>query len=142
MVWQGTMHRFTQWGIRHGPAWGILAAAIGAVPLVRGTDLSLTFLELLVAGAVAGLVLGPLLGALVGAACLAAERVPRWLLDAPDYVAVVTVIGVVALIAWPALQFAGAGTAITLLCVALLATPPTVDAARSVPHLLHPSPRP
>lgn len=142
MVGQGTMGRFARWGLRHGPAWGTLAAAIGGVPLVRGTDLSLTLVELVVAGALAGLLLGPVLGVLVGAACLGAERVPRWILDAPDYVAIVTVFGVVGLIAVPALQLAGATTAITVLCVILLAAPATVDAARTVPQLLHPNPRP
>lgn len=140
MVVQGTIGRFARWGLTHGPVWGTLAALIGAIPLSRILPMPFSPGELLVLGALCGLIGGPALAILVGAVCLAADRVPRWILDAPDYVAVLTVVGAVAMIAWPALRMADAGTTTALLGVALLATAPTIDAARTAPRLLHPRP--
>ncbi len=39
MVMQGTIRRFAHWGLTHGPAWGVLAALVGGIPLamVHGT---------------------------------------------------------------------------------------------------------
>lgn len=139
MVRQGAIARFARWGLAHGPVWGTVAAALGGIPSARVLDLSVSYVELLVLGATFGLFGGPPLAVLVGLVCLAAERVPRWILDAPDYVAVLTVVGVVALITWPSFWLADASLAAAALAVALTAAAPSVDAARNAPQLLHPA---
>jgi hypothetical protein len=139
MVVQGTIRRFARWGLTHGPVWGTVAAALVGIALTRLAEFGLSVGELLVVGALAGLVGGPVLAVTVALTCLAAERIPRWILDAPDYVAVLTVVGVVALIGWPALQLANASTAVSVAGVALIAAAPTVDAARTAPALLQQS---
>lgn len=136
MVRQWAIARFARWGLTHGPVWGAAAAALAGIPLMTTLDLTVSYLELLVLGAVIGVFGGPPLAVLVGLVCLAAERVPRWILDAPDYVAVLTVVGVVALFTWPTFRLADASTAMAAVGVALVAAAPTVDAARSVPRLL------
>ena len=140
MVAQEAIGRFARWGLTHGPVWGTAAAVIAGIPLARMLDVSLTYAQLILLGTAAGLVTGPVLAVLVGVMCLAAERVPRWILDAPDYVAVLTVVGFVAVIAWPTLQLADASTGISLVGVALIAAAPSIDAARTAPKLLHPGP--
>jgi hypothetical protein len=138
MVRQGAIARFARWGLTHGPVWGTAAAGLAGIPLAAMLDLSVSYLELLVLGATLGLFGGPVLAVLVGLVCLAAERVPRWILDAPDYVAVLTVIAVIAFFAWPSLQLAEASTAVAVTSIVLIAAAPTVDAARTVPRLLQP----
>lgn len=138
MVRQGAMARFARWGLTHGPVWGTVAAALGGIPLAAMLDLTVSYLELLVLGATFGLFGGPVLAVVVGLACLAAERVPRSILDAPDYVAVLTIVAVVALFAWPSLLLADASTVVAVTGVVLIAAAPTVDAARTVPQLLQP----
>jgi hypothetical protein len=140
MVVEGAIGRFARWGLTHGPVWGTVSAVIAGIPLARMLDVPLTYAELIVLGAVAGLVSGPVLAVLVSVMCLAAERVPRWILDAPDYVAVLTVVGFVAMIAWPTLQLADASIGISVVGIALIAAAPSVDAARTAPKLLHPGP--
>lgn len=145
MVAQETIGRFARWGLARGPAWGAVAGALSGIPPAQALSLSMSHVELVVLGAIVGLILGPALAVGVGALCLAAERVPRWLLDAPDYVAVVAVVGMVSAVAWPLFQTLGAGTALSLLGIALIAAAPTIDAARTAPGLLHPrapAPRP
>lgn len=138
MAGQGATARFARWGLTHGPVWGTAAAALGGIPSARMLDLSVSYVELLVLGATIGLFGGPALAVMVGLACLAAERVPRWILDAPDYVAVITVVGVVALCAWPSFWLADASVAVAAIGVVLTAAAPSVDAARNAPRLLHP----
>jgi hypothetical protein len=138
MIEQGAITRFARWGFTHGPAWGTVAGATAGLLLARTFDLTMAYVELIVLGAFVGLLAGPLLAVAVGAVCVAAEHAPRWLLDAPDYVAVLTVVGIVALVGWPTLQLADASTSVSMAGVALIAVAPTVDAARSAPKLLHP----
>lgn len=138
MVGQTAIGRFARWGLTHGPAWGVLAGALAGIPLARMLELKVSYFALPVLGAVAGLVAGPLLAVVVGLTCLAADRAPRWILDAPDYVAVLTVIVVITLVAWPTLQSADVGPVVAVLGVALIAAPASVDAARSAPRLLRP----
>jgi hypothetical protein len=138
MVMQGTIGRFTHWGLTHGPVWGAAAALLGGIPLSRLLSLPISEVELVALGLLGGLVGGPILAAMVGGVCLAADHVPRWILDAPDYVAVLTVVSVVALAAWPMMRMNEAGGTTAVLGVALLATAPTIDAAWSAPKLLHP----
>jgi hypothetical protein len=133
-----TIGRFARWGLMHGPVWGAVAALLGGIPLSRLLAMPLSEAELIAIGLLAGAIGGPILAIMVGATCLAADRAPRWLLDAPDYVAVLTVIAVVGIVAVPLLTIANAGGTTTVLGVALLASAPTIDAARSAPHLLHP----
>ncbi|HEY9378340.1 MAG TPA: hypothetical protein VIQ02_14760, partial [Jiangellaceae bacterium] len=92
---QGTIGRFVRWGIVHGPVWGVLAAIVAGVPLAIVGDFTINVAQLLLAGLLGGIVAGPVLGLAAGMACLGAERVPKWILDAPDYVAVAAVAGIV-----------------------------------------------
>ncbi len=138
MVLQGTIGRFARWGLTHGPVWGALAGVLGGIPLAMLLDASVNELEIALIGAVSGLVAGPVLGVAVGLVCLAADRAPKWILDAPDYVAVVTVVGLVGAALWPLLQLGAAGLPIGTLGVVLIAGVPAVDAARSAPRLLRP----
>jgi hypothetical protein len=135
-----TIGRFARWGLMHGPVWGAVAALLGGIPLSRLLTIPLSEAELIAVGLLAGFVGGPILAVVVGATCLAADRVPRWILDAPDYVAVLAVLAVVALVAGPVLSMADAGAATTVVGVALLSSAPIIDAARSAPQLLHPAP--
>ena len=91
MVLRGTIGRFARWGFTHGPAWGTLAAVIGGLPAAALVDANIDGMRIVLIGALAGLLAGPVLGAVVGVVCVAADRVPKWILDAPDYVAVVAV---------------------------------------------------
>lgn len=136
MVAQGAIGRFMRWGLTHGPIWGTLAAGFAGIPLTRVTDLGISVGEVLMIGALTGLVGGPLLGLTVAATCLAADRIPHWILDAPDYVAVLTVLAVITLAGWPTLQLAGAGTTASMAAVMVIAAAPTIDAARTAPALL------
>ncbi|HEX6196763.1 MAG TPA: hypothetical protein VFZ37_12690 [Jiangellaceae bacterium] len=70
---------------------------------------------------------------------MAADHAPRWLLDAPDYVAVLTVVAVIGLATWPLLSLVDASASATLLGIVLLAGAPIIDAARTAPKLLRPS---
>lgn len=139
MVGQHAIGRFARWGVTHGPVWGVLAGAFAGIPLARVLDLQVSYVALPVVGAVAGLLAGPPLAVLVALTCLAADRAPRWILDAPDYVAVLTVIVVITVLAWPTLQSTDAGPVVAVLGVALIAAPVSVDAARSAPRLLRPN---
>ncbi|MBD0292570.1 MAG: hypothetical protein ICV70_03215 [Jiangellaceae bacterium] len=132
------MSRFVRWGATHGPVWGVLAALCGGIPLavLRGSDLGP--LEIVLAGAVVGVLAGPVLGATTGLCCLAADRAPKWILDAPDYVAVAVVTALVGGVAWPVLRLGETGLAGSALSISLLACVPAIDAARSAPVLLHP----
>lgn len=139
MVGQGTIGRFMRWGMTHGPLWGVLAALISGLPLVLLTDLPVDEVTVVLVALGGGIVAGPVLGFAAGLACLAADRAPKWLLDAPDYVAVAAVAGIVGGIAWPVLELGRAGPAPGILAVALIASVPAVDAARNAPRLLHPA---
>jgi hypothetical protein len=91
------------------------------------------------AGALAiGTAAGPLVGLVTGLICVAADRAPKWILDAPDYVAVVAVTVLVGGLAWPALDLGSNGAPLGALGIALIAGAPAVDAARSAPLLLQP----
>ncbi len=138
MAGQNAIGRFARWGFTHGPVWGVLTALAG-IPLARMLELQVSYFALPFLGAAAGLLAGPPLAVVVGLTCLAADRAPRWILDAPDYVAVVTVLAVISLVAWPTLQSADIGPAVAALGVALIAAPVSVDAARTVPRLLRPN---
>lgn len=138
MVIRGTIGRFTHWGLTHGPVWGILAGVLGGIPLAMLLDANVNELQIALIGAVSGLVAGPVLGIAVGIVCLAADRAPKWILDAPDYVAVVTVVGLVGAALWPLLRLGDAGVPIGTLGIMLLAGVPAIDAARSAPRLLRP----
>lgn len=139
MVERGTIGRFARWGLIHGPMWGV-AAALLALPLSEVVDFGFGPMGIVLVGLTAGLLGGPLLGALVGASCAAADRAPKWILDAPDYVAVLTVMVVVALVAWPLLGLGQASVMAGILGVATVGVAPVVDAAHNAPDLLHPPP--
>jgi hypothetical protein len=138
MVLQGTIGRFVRWGIVHGPVWGVLAAIVAGVPLAIVGDFTINVAQLLLAGLLGGIVAGPVLGLAAGMACLGAERVPKWILDAPDYVAVAAVAGIVGGVAWPLLELGRSGATTGALAVVLITAVPAVDAARSAPRLLYP----
>ncbi|HSK28215.1 MAG TPA: hypothetical protein VK894_14995 [Jiangellales bacterium] len=93
------------------------------------------------AGAALGLVGGPALGVLVGLTCLVADHAPKWILDAPDYVAVSTVLVVVGAVAWPVLAPSRDSLLLGLIAVLVLSLAPAVDAARNAETLLHPRDR-
>lgn len=131
------VNRFVRWGIVHGPIWGI-AAAIIFLPLSSIIGIEISPLPALGGGLVLGLAGGPILGGIVGLICVAADRAPEWLLDAPDYVAVLTITGVLAAIAWPVLDLGRAGPAAAALAFMLLVAVPVADAAQHAPQLLHP----
>lgn len=132
-----TIGRFARWGLIHGPVWGA-AAALLALPASALLGLDVPVVRLLVIGLLSGLLGGPVLGALVGVVCIAADRAPKWIIDAPDYVAVLTVVSVVGLVAWPTLELGQSGLAAGVLGVGLLGAAPAVDAANNAPALLHP----
>ena len=88
------------------------------------------------AGLVGGIIAGPVLGLAAGVACWSAELV-KWILDAPDYVAVAVVAGIVGGIAWPMLEL-GRRVRRRILAVVLITAVPAIDAARSAPRLLYP----
>ena len=133
-----TMGRFSRWGLVHGPVWGVVAAVVGGIPLSRLVEIPVAGAQLVTIGLVVGLTVGPFLAIMVGVTCMAADHAPRWLLDAPDYVAVLTVFAVIGLAAWPLLSLVDASASATVLGVVLLASAPTIDAARSAPQLLRP----
>jgi hypothetical protein len=139
MVLQGTIGRFVRWGMIRGPAWGLLAAIVGGLPLAIFGDVAFSEPQIVLAGLIGGIVAGPLLGLAAGVACLSAELVPKWILDAPDYVAVAAVAGIVGGIAWPVLELGRSGPAAGILAAALITSVPAIDAARSAPRLLHPN---
>jgi hypothetical protein len=139
MVLQGTIGRFVRWGMTHGPAWGLLAAIVAGIPLAIFGNVTVSELQILLTGLIGGIVAGPVLGLAAGVACLGAERVPKWILDAPDYVAVAAVAGIVGGIAWPVLELGRSGPAAGILAVALIVSVPAIDAARNAPRLLHPN---
>jgi hypothetical protein len=137
MVLQGTIGRFVRWGVTHGPAWGVFAAVIAGIPLAIVGDATVSEVQIVLGGLLAGALAGPLLGLAAGIACLGAELVPKWILDAPDYVAVAAVAGIVGGIAWPVLELGRSGPAAGIMAVALITSVPAIDAARSAPRLLH-----
>jgi len=137
MVLQGTIGRFVRWGMTHGPVWGVLAAAIGGIPLATFGNIAVSEAQIVLGGLLVGAIAGPLLGLAAGIACLGAELVPKWILDAPDYVAVAVVAGILGGIAWPVLELGRSGPAAGILAVALITSVPAIDAARSAPRLLH-----
>ena len=137
MLLQGTVGRFAHWGLTHGSVWGILAAAIGGIPFAALVDANLGELQIMLIGSLVGLVAGPVLGAVVGVVCVAADRVPKWILDAPDYVAVVAVVTLVGGVMWPVLGLGRSGVAVGALGIVLLTCVPAIDAARSAPRLLY-----
>lgn len=133
-----TIGRFSRWGLIHGPVWGVAAALVGGLPLSRLVEFPVSEAQLISIGLIVGLIAGPFLAIMVGVTCMAADHAPRWILDAPDYVAVLTVFAVIGLAAWPLLSLVDASASATLLGVALLASVPTIDAARTAPRLLRP----
>jgi hypothetical protein len=138
MVLQGAIGRFVRWGMIHGPAWGVLAAIVVGFPLAIVGGVPVSEPRLLLAGLVGGIITGPVLGLAAGVACWSAELVPKWILDAPDYVAVAVVAGIVGGIAWPMLELGRSGPAAGILAVVLITAVPAIDAARSAPRLLYP----
>jgi hypothetical protein len=137
----GVVGRFARWGLSHGPWWGALGGAVVAAPATALMSLPVEgLLTTVLAGTILGLLAGPALGVLVGLTCLAADRAPKWILDAPDYVAVSTVVLVVGTFAWPLLHPSMDGLLVGLIAVVVLALAPAVDAARNAETLLHPSP--
>ena len=139
MVLRGTIGRFARWGFTHGPAWGTLAAVIGGIPVAALVEANVDGMRIVLIGALAGLLAGPVLGAVVGVVCVAADRVPKWILDAPDYVAVVAVATLVGGVMWPVLGLGRSGVAVGALGIVLLTCVPAIDAARSAPRLLYPA---
>ena len=137
MVLRGIIGRFARWGFTHGPAWGTLAAVIGGIPVAALVDASVDGIRIVLIGALVGLLAGPALGAVVGVVCVAADRVPKWILDAPDYVAVVAVVTLVGGVMWPVLGLGRSGFAVGTLGVVLLTCVPAIDAACSAPRLLY-----
>ncbi len=132
-----TLGRFVRWGLVHGPAWGVLAMVLNSllpedVAAIGGQGLALDLL----AGAAAGVVAGPVLGLIVGITCVAAAHLPRWLLDAPDYVAMAAVLGAAAVVVRPLEN--GNDPVLSLLALGAVALPAVIDAALSAASLLHP----
>lgn len=127
--------RFAKWGVTHGPVWG-LATALIALPLSAIFGYDIRPLPVLAVGVLAGLAGGPALGAFIGAVCLAADHAPKWLLDAPDYVAILAVVGVSTLIAWPLLDLGRATPVVAITGLLLLTAAPLADAAHTAPKLL------
>jgi hypothetical protein len=133
------LKRFIRWGSLHGPAWGGLAMLLAHL-LPEGAGRTGHGLLLDVgAGVVVGIFAGPVVGFVVGLGCVVADRLPRWLLDAPDYVAVATVFGVATVIELEVGTVRGLAALLMVGCVAL---PAAVDAALVAPALLHPSDAP
>jgi hypothetical protein len=129
------LKRFVRWGSLHGPAWGGLAMLL-AYLLPEGAGRTGHGLLLdIVAGVIVGVFAGPVVGFLVGLVCLAADRLPRWLLDAPDYVAMATVVAVVTVIE---LELGTVRGLVAWLLIGCVALPGAVDAALVAPGLLHP----
>ena len=139
MVGQGTIGRFVRWGLTHGPAWGVLAGVIAGIPLAFFSDGTVSELQIVLAGLLVGIIAGPVLGLAAGVACMGAEHVPKWILDAPDYVAVAAVAGIVGAVTWPVLGLGRSGPAAGIVAVVLITAVPAIDAARSASRLLHPS---
>ncbi|HEU0213139.1 MAG TPA: hypothetical protein VFR13_03570 [Jiangellaceae bacterium] len=138
MVTRGTIARFTRWGLRHGPVWGLVAAVVGGIPLAAFRDADVSEAQIVLLGLAIGIAAGPLVGLVTGLTCAAADRAPKWILDAPDYVAVVAVTALVGGLAWPALDLGSNGVPLGALGIVLLAGAPAIDAARSAPRLLRP----
>lgn len=136
-----TIGRFTRWGIVHGPFWGV-AAAIVTLPLLALLGSEIRPLFTLLTGFGVGLVGGPILAMVVGGVCMLADRVPKWLLDAPDYVAVLAIAAVLAVIAWPVFDLGRAAPAVAVVGFLLFMAAPAIDAAQHVPELLHPENEP
>jgi|SRR5690625_1133648 len=133
-----TLQRFVRWGLWHGPLWGVIALAVTLlVAAVTGYPGSTS--QLAVAALFGGLLGGPVIGAVVGVACIAADRAPKWLIDAPDYVAVITVVAIVAVVAWPSLGLGDHGITLGIATVLSLGFAPAADAAAYAPRLLYPS---
>jgi hypothetical protein len=130
------LRRFVRWGCLHGPVWGAITMLLahllpdGAGRTGRGLPTDI------LVGALVGLVVGPLIGFLVGSVCLIADRLPRWLLDAPDYVAIATVVAAAAI---AELELGTVDGVVAWLTVGCLALAPAADAALVAPALLHPS---
>lgn len=131
------LRRFVRWGTVRGPLWGVVTVGV-TLPVAAVTGYAGSMARLAVVAVLAGLLGGPIIGAVTGAACSAADRVPKWFLDAPDYVAVFAVIATVALIAWPILGLGAHGLTLGVVTVLSLGVAPAVDAAAHAPGLLHP----
>jgi len=140
MVARGTIGRFVHWGLRHGPVWGLVAAIVGGIPLAAFLDAGVSEVEIVLLGLTIGLAAGPLVGLVTGLMCTVADRAPKWILDAPDYVAVVAVTAFVGGLAWPTLDLGSSGAPLGALGIVLIAGAPAIDAARSAPRLLRPAP--
>ena len=138
MVLQATIRRFAHWGLRHGPVWGLVAAVVGGIPLAAFRDTGVSQAQIVLLGLAIGIAAGPLIGLVTGLTCAAADRAPKWILDAPDYVAVVAVTALVGGLAWPAFDLGANGAPLGALGIALIAGAPAIDAARSAPRLLRP----
>jgi hypothetical protein len=138
MVAQGTIGRFVYWGLRHGPVWGLIAAVVGGIPVAAFRNAGVGEVEIVLLGLVIGIAAGPLVGLVTGLICAAADRAPKWILDAPDYVAVIAVTALVGGLAWPALDLGANGAPLGALGIVLIAGAPAIDAARSAPRLLRP----
>ncbi|HJU98694.1 MAG TPA: hypothetical protein VJ644_12020 [Jiangellaceae bacterium] len=138
MVRRGTIARFAHWGLRHGPVWGLVAAVVGGIPLAAFRDAGVSEIQVLLLGLAIGIAAGPLVGLVTGLTCAAADRAPKWILDAPDYVAVVAVTALVGGLAWPVLDLGANGVPLGALGIVLIAGAPAIDAARSAPGLLRP----
>ncbi len=132
-----TLGRFVRWGLVHGPAWALLAMLLNALLPAHIAELGGQGLALdLLSAAAAGVVVGPVLGLIVGITCIAAAHLPRWLLDAPDYVAMVAVLGAAAVVVRPLEH--GTDPVLSLLALGAVALPALVDAALSAASLLDP----
>lgn len=131
------LRRFVRWGLIRGPLWGVVAVAVG-LPVAAVVDYSGSMSRLVLVALCAGVLGGPFLGAAAGIACTVADRAPKWFIDAPDYVAVLAVIGTMALIAWPLLGLGHYGFSLGAATVLSLGLAPAVDAAAHAPRLLHP----
>ena len=138
MVTRGTIARFAHWGLRHGPVWGLVAAVVGGIPLAAFRNAAVSEVQILLLGLAIGIAAGPLVGLVTGLTCAAADRAPKWILDAPDYVAVVAVTALVGGLAWPVLDLGATGAPLGALGIVLIAGAPAIDAARSAPGLLRP----
>lgn len=131
------LRRFARWGLVRGPLWGVVAVAV-ALPVAAVVGYAGSTTRLILVAILGGVLGGPIIGAAAGVACTVADRVPKWFIDAPDYVAVLAVIGTVALIAWPLLGLGQQGLTLGVATVLSLGLAPAIDAAWHAPGLLHP----
>lgn len=127
--------RFAHWGLRHGAIWGGSAALLSVALPGLGVAFTAATWQTLLVGAAVGVLAGPVLAVITGLVCVLAQRIPRWLFDAPDYLAALTMLALCGLVLWP-LADPGLGPVARLVAATTLSAAAVVDAARDAAGLL------